>query len=104
MQSLAHIMPPGPADTSTHRGARRRTTRYPMHGEVTVTSPLQVRGFVFNASAGGLRIALDRPVSVGTKLDLLVRFDTEETTTERGEVVWARELPDGCLVGLRFVE
>ncbi len=103
MESIGHMMPTGPSDESVHRGARRRSTRYPLHGEVRVTAPIEAEGFLFNASAGGLRLALDQRVEVGAILDLVVTFDETRRSVERGEVVWARELPDGWLVGLRFV-
>ncbi len=103
MENIGRWMPTGPSDESVHRGARRRSTRYPLHGEVMVTAPVEAAGVVFNASAGGLRVALDRAVEVGARLELSVRFDERRESRERGEVVWTRELPDGWLVGLRFL-
>lgn len=103
MESIGRMMPPGPSDESVHRGARRHSTRYPAHGEVRVVAPLKAEGFLFNASAGGLRLALDQRVEVGAILDLVVTFDETRRGVERGEVVWTREQPDGWLVGLRFV-
>lgn len=102
MESIGRLMPAGPSDRSVHRGARRKSTRFPIHGEVRVTAPLAAEGFLLNASTGGLRLALDRPVEVGARLELEVRFDERHEARERGEVVWTREHPDGWLVGLRF--
>jgi len=103
MQSIAHMMPTGPADDLVHRGARRRSTRFPINGDVRVTSPVVSEGVIFNVSAGGLRLGLDRRVELGSVVDLTLRFEDEKVSRERGEVVWTRELPDGWLVGLRFV-
>ncbi|MCB9593186.1 MAG: PilZ domain-containing protein [Sandaracinaceae bacterium] len=103
MQTIGSMMPTGPQDDLVHRGARRQSTRYPVHGEVSVTSPIQAEGFLFNASAGGLRLALDHPVELGAQLELQVRLAGYRSSSERAEVVWTREQPDGWLVGLRFL-
>ncbi|MEZ4337155.1 MAG: PilZ domain-containing protein [Sandaracinaceae bacterium] len=103
IESIGRMMPTGPSDESLHRGARRRSARYPATGEVRVVAPIQAEGFLFNASAGGLRLALDHQVEVGAILDLVVTLDETRRGVERGEVVWTRELPDGWLVGLRFI-
>ncbi len=101
--SIARLMPKGPADEQTHHGARRRSARYSVDGEVSVSGPVEATGILFNISAGGLRIAIDQKVERGDRLDLSVRFNETKTTHERGEVVWIREQPDGYVVGLRFV-
>jgi len=103
MQSIARIMPTGQMDESVHRGARRKSRRYPLYGEVQVTSPRRAAGFLFNASSGGLRVALDHQVEVGSQLELSIAFDDHRTTHERAEVVWTTAQPDGWIVGLRFV-
>ena len=106
MQRLAELLPTGPADDWTHRGARRRDTRYPVHASVRVLD-VGIAGVVLNASAGGLRVALDGMVREGDALALELDFPSRgaeaKTGCERAEVVWARTLPDGCLAGLRFV-
>ena len=103
MQRISNL-PTGPEDELLHRGARRRTARYMLHGEVTVTAPIEAQGFVFNVSAGGMRIALDAAVEVGSILELTVRLTDDAHSVETGEVVWCRELPDGWLLGIRFIE
>jgi PilZ domain-containing protein len=104
MERIATLLPAGPDDLVMHRGARRRTARYPMHANVRVRAPETARGVVLNASAGGLRVTLDRGVRPGDELELDVRFDRDRVSHERAQVVWSRELPDGWLVGLSFVE
>lgn len=94
---------PAGRDESLHRGARRASARQPMHGSVRMTAPVQAEGFLFNASAGGLRLALNQPVEVGATVELQVHLSGDTWAEDRAEVVWCRELPDGWLVGVRFV-
>lgn len=104
MESLAALLPVGPQDELTHRGARRRATRWPVHASVKVRSTgREASGVVLNASAGGMRVAVDRPCALGARVDVELSFVGDKIGYERAEVVWTRELPDGCLVGLRFV-
>lgn len=103
MQRISSL-PSGPEDEFVHRGARRRSTRYVLHGEVTVTAPVEAEGFLFNASAGGMRIAIDTAVETGSTLEMRVHLTDDQQSLETGEVVWCRELPDGWLVGVRFIE
>lgn len=103
MDRISTMLPVGPEDASTHRGARRRATRYPLHADVRVVSPAEAEGTVLNGSAGGLRVALDRVFAEGDELELEIAFGEGRVSRERACVVWRRELPDGCLVGLAFV-
>jgi len=103
MESLAAMLPVGPQDELAHRGARRRATRYPMHADVKVVGAEASEGVVLNASAGGLRVALDRGYREGQRIELDIELVNDRVSREAAEVVWSRELPDGWLVGLRFV-
>ena len=103
MQRISNLMPSGPHDELVHRGARRQSTRYPLDGEVKITAPIEAEGFLFNASVGGMRIAIDRAVEKGALLHMHVHFTDERHSDEVAEVIWCRELPDGFLVGVRFV-
>ncbi len=102
MDRIASLLPVGPEDASTHRGARRRATRYPIHADVRVLAPREAEGTVLNGSAGGLRVALDQSFEEGDVLELEVLFDDDHVAREQVHVVWSRELPDGCIVGLEF--
>lgn len=102
MERISALLPKGPDDELTHRGARRRATRYPLHADVHVVSPIEATGTVLNASHGGMRVALDVALAAGDEVELEVRF-TERVRRERARVVWSRELPDGWLVGLAFL-
>ena len=90
-------------DDSLHRGARRSSARQPIHGAIRVVAPHEAHGVLFNVSAGGLRFALDRPLAPGDVIDVEVHLVDDTWTQDRAEVVWCRELPDGWLVGVRFV-
>ncbi len=65
--------------------------------------PEAISGVVINASAGGLRVAVDQCVDVGSLCFARIKTAREHESLEHAEVVWARELPDGWLLGLRFV-
>ena len=103
MESLSNLLPVGPTDILVHRGARRQAARYPVHATVTVRSPHTSTGVVLIASAGGIRVAVDRSFEVGELLELAVTFGGDRISEERAEVVWSRSLPDGHVLGLRFV-
>ncbi len=103
MDRISALLPTGPNDELTHRGARRRATRYPLHADVRIVAPFETTGTVLNASAGGMRVALDEAIANGDEVELEVRFDDDKVSRERARVVWCRELPDGWLAGLQFV-
>jgi hypothetical protein len=104
MKRIGSILPVGNADPAVHRGCRRRCQRYPLDAEVEVIEPTPAEGIVINASAGGLRVMLDRPVSEGADYTLAVRFTDERTSRETVRVVWVRQHPDGWVVGLQFLD
>ncbi|HEX2670582.1 MAG TPA: PilZ domain-containing protein [Polyangiaceae bacterium] len=82
--------------------ARRAADRFPLHADVEVLEPWNAHGVVINASDGGLRVAVDRELPVGAECVLEIALD-EGKTVEMARVAWARELPDGYLVGFAFV-
>ena len=87
----------GDLGEAAHYQARRRHARWLLDAEVSLG---RVRGLVLNASAGGLRVAVDERLPEG-HVELLV---TTEVTArrQRAVVVWQKQLPDGWLCGLRF--
>jgi len=103
LERIGGQLPKGPADPDVHRGARRRSTRYPLNAEVSIIEPVMANGVTLNASAGGIRFAVDRAIPVGDLCVLEVRYTPDRMSIERGRVVWARVLPDGWLIGLEFV-
>lgn len=103
MERISAILPAGHGDLAIHRGARRASQRWPWHADVELIEPSGARGTTLNASAGGLRIAVDRELPVGEHVVARVQTAHQETV-EGMRVVWVRELPDGWLVGLEFVE
>ena len=82
--------------------ARRSSQRFPLNADVEVLEPWSAHGVVINASEGGLRIALDTELPVGTLCVLEVQHE-ESSTVEVARVAWVKAHPDGFLVGLSFV-
>ena len=64
--------------------------------------PWSTTGVVINYSQGGYRIAVTRPIPVGTVFDARVKTQVESHVRMR--VVWNRALIDGCLVGLQVMQ
>jgi uncharacterized protein (TIGR02266 family) len=106
------ITPPAPAPVSTVRKAtaapsyssaefvgleRRSDDR--IHADVKVS--LQNAGIftdhrIINLSSGGLFIATDKPLRLGTQVELTLRFDDPpRVMTLRSSVIWENSLEDG---------
>lgn len=100
MERIARTLPPGHPDDA--HAARRQSRRWPLHATVLVEAPTPGEGVTLNASAGGLRIAVDCPLSIGDSVTLTVETD-RHSYRETAQVIWARVWPDGVLAGLRFV-
>jgi hypothetical protein len=90
-------------DSATHRGSRRRSERVPMHADVEIFEPSAATGVVLNASTGGLRIAVDRPLYVNDVCALRITLGSDDSTITRARVVWVREMKDGFLAGLELI-
>lgn len=104
MERFSTMLPAGADDPGVHRGARRASRRYPLHADVELVEPVSAEGVVLNVSAGGMRIAIDRPVDVDGRVVARVVTAPGRELFEKARVVWAREFPDGWLIGLEFVE
>ena len=102
MERITSLVPRGPGDSAAHYGARRQSHRYPFHADVEVLQPVQAAGIALNVSTDGMRIALDHSVDVGSQCLARVVTAPGHETTEPARVVWARELPDGWLLGVAF--
>jgi len=104
MERIGALLPVGRDDSFRHRVARRRHQRYTLNAEVEFLTPAPAAGLVLNASSGGMRVAIDRRVEVNELCAVKVVFTEERSSLEHCRVVWCRELPDGWVVGLQFVE
>jgi len=104
MERIGTLLPAGGADRQAHLGARRRHRRFSLNAEVTFLAPAGARGIVLNASAGGLRVAVDLEVPEGDLCVLDILLPEGRRSLERCRVVWSRRHPDGFVLGLEFVE
>jgi len=82
---------------------RRAAERFPLNADVEILEPISANGVVINASATGLRIAIDKQLDKDTVCVLAIRVEDNQTI-EVGRVAWSREFPDGYLVGISLVE
>jgi hypothetical protein len=83
-------------------GTRRTSQRFPLNADVEILEPWSAHGVVINASEGGLRIAVDSELPVGTLCVLEVQLE-DSSTVEVARVAWVKGHPDGFLIGLSFV-
>jgi len=104
MERIGALLPIGSGDAGLHHGARRRSRRFPLNAEVEVIEPVAAKGVTLNASAGGLRVVVDREIKTGTSCMLRVQFTAQRSSTEQARVVWSQELPDGWIIGLEFLD
>lgn len=104
MERIGALLPIGSGDPNLHFGARRRSRRFPLNAEVTVRQPQLALGVAINASAGGLRVAIDVELPQDQTLDIELRFTDERASVERARVVWSKRFRDGFIVGLEFVD
>ncbi len=92
------------ADPSAAEGVGRRVAeRYPLNADVEILEPFNAHGVVINASAGGLRVAVNVALPLDAVCVVEVQLD-EGKTVELARVAWVKEHPDGYLVGLSFVQ
>lgn len=85
------------------RRDRRGSPRWPLHAEVEVLQPVQGQGVAINGSRGGMRIAVDCPLSEDDVCILRTRYGPGVTRTGRGRVVWSKPVRDGWIVGLALL-
>ena len=104
MERIGSLLPVGSGDQSLHHGARRRSRRYPINADVEVIEPVRSTGVALNASAGGLRVFIDRELPLGEECVIEVHFTPTRHSSERSRVVWCRKIRDGWVVGLEFVD
>ena len=104
MERIGALLPIGTGDQSHHKGARRRSRRFPLNAVVTVVDPVEAAGVAINASAGGIRIFVDREVPAQAICTLRVQFTSDRCSCEQARVVWCRSVRDGWVIGLEFLD
>ncbi|MBW2455245.1 MAG: PilZ domain-containing protein [Deltaproteobacteria bacterium] len=81
---------------------RRNARRRPMNATVEVLEPAGGTGVTINASAGGLRVAVDCLLRPGDMCVLTVN-DEKRPKVERARVIWTQDVRDGCIAGLQLL-
>ena len=94
---------PTDEDCAYHHGARRQHSRWLLHADVEIETSLRSRGVTLNASAGGLRVAVDAPLPENTEV-MFRLVQGQLVVRKRARVVWQRRLPDGFVAGLAFAK
>ncbi|MCB9585565.1 MAG: PilZ domain-containing protein [Polyangiaceae bacterium] len=95
---------PTDADSGTHKarrssgGARREASERVLlrRGNEEIT------GWTLNVSRGGVRIIVEDPLAEGDELEVQVGDEAEPLHPAR--VVWIKELADGQIVGVQFLD
>jgi hypothetical protein len=62
----------------------------------------ELDGWTLNVSRGGVRLILEETVQVGDEFEVLV--GGAEQGTRPGRVVWIKEMSDGQIVGMQFLD
>lgn len=103
MNRISSRIPAGGYDLGIHHGSRRAARRFVLDAQVELLEPCEGHGLVLNASAGGLRVAVDHPVAIGAHC--LLRITTPgRAYIEHARVIWRQDHPDGHVLGLEFVD
>jgi len=106
------LSPPASASPSPSGSAKRSTRRVPCNLSVSFKDGATIcQSTTLNISNGGILIATDHPIEIGTHIDLTLRLpDRPEPITAVGKVAWSSSAPspgttDGSGsfgVGLKF--
>lgn len=78
--------------------SRRKWHRTPIDAGVELLVPVRATGATLNISAGGVLVAISRPIQAGEICAL-----TLEGQPEMARVAWTRRISSGWLAGLEFV-
>ncbi len=102
-------LPPASASPSTSTPRKRATRRVPCHVRVKVREGETIyESETLNISNGGILIATDHPLEVGTKIALEFQLpNTTELIGAVGKVAWIGGVPSGnrtTAVGVKFSE
>jgi hypothetical protein len=60
----------------------------------------EIAGWALNLSRGGLRAIIEEQVELGAQFDVAVG----EGPNRPGRIVWIQDEPDGCIVGVSFLD
>ncbi|MHA7633546.1 TIGR02266 family protein [Corallococcus sp. M7] len=93
------IAAPAPSYSSAEFVGLERRSDDRLHADVKVTmknTGIFTDHRIINLSSGGLFIGTDRPLRLGTQVELTLRFDDpERVMTLRSSVIWENSLDDG---------
>ncbi|WP_375741946.1 TIGR02266 family protein [Corallococcus interemptor] len=93
------IAAPAPSYSSAEFVGLERRSDDRLHADVKVTmknTGIFTDHRIINLSSGGLFIGTDRPLRLGTQVELTLRFeDPERVMTLRSSVIWENSLDDG---------
>jgi uncharacterized protein (TIGR02266 family) len=93
------VAAPAPSYSSAEFVGLERRSDDRLHADVKVTmknTGIFTDHRIINLSSGGLFIGTDRPLRLGTQVELTLRFDDpERVMTLRSSVIWENSLDDG---------
>ncbi|GMU09460.1 TIGR02266 family protein [Corallococcus caeni] len=93
------VAAPAPSYSSAEFVGLERRSDDRLHADVRVTmknTGIFTDHRIINLSSGGLFIGTDRPLRLGTQVELTLRFDDpERVMTLRSSVIWENSLEDG---------
>ncbi|NBD13986.1 TIGR02266 family protein [Corallococcus silvisoli] len=93
------VASPAPSYSSAEFVGLERRSDDRLHADVRVTmknTGIFTDHRIINLSSGGLFIGTDRPLRLGTQVELTLRFDEpERVMTLRSSVIWENSLEDG---------
>ncbi|NOK33511.1 TIGR02266 family protein [Corallococcus exercitus] len=93
------VAAPAPSYSSAEFVGLERRSDDRLHADVRVTmknTGIFTDHRIINLSSGGLFIGTDRPLRLGTQVELTLRFDDpERVMTLRSSVIWENSLDDG---------
>ncbi|WP_167508791.1 TIGR02266 family protein, partial [Corallococcus praedator] len=93
------VASPAPSYSSAEFVGLERRSDDRLHADVRVTmknTGIFTDHRIINLSSGGLFIGTDRPLRLGTQVELTLRFDDpERVMTLRSSVIWENSLEDG---------
>lgn len=86
---------------------KRKYRRYPLDSKLVVISKKlkggNANGWCLNISKGGARIMVTQHLTIGEILEIKIeRYQNWKKLLAK--VVWVKQLKDGCIAGISFIE